>query len=163
LVWGPGVQSGVEIQCFKVHAGSAILIRRLELIAHPHETAQQINMAFGVDIDKDVVRRVLAKYYHLKSGGNGPSWLTFIGHMKDSLWSVDLFRGESILLRSHWVVVVMDQYTRHIVGFGAHSGYVDGVTLCCMFNKIISRKQPPQRISSDNDPLFLYQRWQANL
>jgi hypothetical protein len=27
------------------------------------------------------------------------------GHVKDSLWSVDLFRCESILLRSHWVMV----------------------------------------------------------
>jgi transposase InsO family protein len=125
--------------------------------------AQQINKTFGTDIDKDVVRRVLENFYHPKSGGGGPSWLTFLGHMKDSLWSVDLFRCESILLRSHWVLVVMDQYTRRIVGFGVHAGYVDGVALCCMFNKIISRKQPPQRISSDNDPLFLYQRWQANL
>ncbi|MDH3466470.1 MAG: hypothetical protein OES26_11305 [Gammaproteobacteria bacterium] len=32
--------------------------------------------------------------------------------MKDSLWSVDLFRFESITLKSHWVLVVMDQFTR---------------------------------------------------
>jgi hypothetical protein len=47
-----------------------------------------------------------------------PSWLSFIGHMKDSLWSVDLFRCESIVLRSHWVMVVMDVFTRRIIGFG---------------------------------------------
>jgi hypothetical protein len=70
--------------------------------------AQQVSHAFGLDIDKDVVRRVLAKHYRPgDSGTNGPSWLTFIGHFKDSLWSVDLFRCESILLRSHWVLVVM--------------------------------------------------------
>ena len=63
--------------------------------------AQQINKAFGTDIDKDVVRRVLEKYYQPTSGPKGPSWLTFLGHTKDSLWSVDLFRCESILLRSH--------------------------------------------------------------
>ena len=43
--------------------------------------AQQLSKAFGLAIDRDVVRRVLAKYY--KSGsdtGGGPSWLTFIGH-----------------------------------------------------------------------------------
>ncbi len=33
-------------------------------------------------------------------GGGGPSWLTVIGHAKDSLWSVDLFRCESILVGS---------------------------------------------------------------
>jgi hypothetical protein len=68
--------------------------------------AQQIAHAFGVDIDKDVVRRVLAKQYRPgDSGTDGPSWLTFIGDMKDGLWSVDLFRCESILLHSHWVLL----------------------------------------------------------
>lgn len=55
--------------------------------------AQQIAHAFGVEVNKDVVRRVLAKHYRPgDSGAKGPSWLTFIGHVKDSLWSVDLFR-----------------------------------------------------------------------
>ena len=64
--------------------------------------AQQISYDFGLDMDKDVVRRVLAKHYHPgNSQTNGPSWLTFIGPAKDSLWSVDLFRVESILLRSY--------------------------------------------------------------
>ncbi len=70
--------------------------------------AQQISKAFGIEIDKDVVRRVLAKHYRPEPGGSGPSWLTFIGHLKDSLWSVDLLRCESITLKSHWVLVVMD-------------------------------------------------------
>ena len=67
--------------------------------------AQQINKAFGVDIDKDVVRRVLAAHYR-------PG---------------------------------------------------DGVALCRMFNKAISTQGVPHYLSSDNDPLFRYQRWQANL
>ncbi len=68
--------------------------------------AQQLSKAFGIEIDKDVVMRVLAKYYRPRSGGRGPSWLTFIGHAKGSLWSVDLFRCESITLKTHWVLVV---------------------------------------------------------
>ena len=52
--------------------------------------AQQINKAFGIDINKDIVRRVLAKYYRPIPGDGGPSWLTFLGHTKDSLWSMDL-------------------------------------------------------------------------
>jgi hypothetical protein len=52
--------------------------------------AQQINKTFGIDIDKDVVRRVLAAHYRPSSGGGGPSWLTVLSHTKDSLWSVDL-------------------------------------------------------------------------
>jgi hypothetical protein len=54
--------------------------------------------------------------------------------MKDNLRSMDLFRCESATLRSHWVLVVMDQYTRRIIGFGVHAGTVDGVALCRMFN-----------------------------
>src|SRR5438309_831159 len=58
--------------------------------------AQEIAHAFGIDIDKDIVRRVLAKHYRPEAGTDGPSWLSLIGHVKDSLWSVDLFRCESI-------------------------------------------------------------------
>jgi putative transposase len=125
--------------------------------------AEQISKAFGIEIDKDVVRRVLAKHYHPVGGGGGPSWLTFIGHMKDSLWSVDLFRCESILLSTHWVMVVMDQYTRRIIGFGVQVGAVDGPALCRMFNQAIADASLPKRLSSDNDPLFRYQQWKANL
>ena len=125
--------------------------------------AQQINKAFGTNIDKDVVRRVLAVHYRPGLGNAGPSWLSFLGHTKDSLWSVDLFRCESILLNSHWVLVVMDQFTRRIIGFGIHAGDVDGVALCRMFNTAISCTGSPKYLSSDNDPLFLYHQWQANL
>ena len=62
--------------------------------------AQQLSMTFDVEIDKDVVRRVLATRYHPESRNEGPSWLTFLGHSKDSLWSIDLFRAESITVKS---------------------------------------------------------------
>jgi len=74
--------------------------------------------AFDIPINKDVVRRILAAHYKPEPDSSGPSWLTFLGHMKDSLWSADLFRCESLTLRTHWVLVVMDQCTRRIVGFG---------------------------------------------
>lgn len=56
---------------------------------------------------------------------------------KDSLWSLDLFRCESAALRTHWVLVMMYQCTRRIVGFGVHRGVVDGVALCQVFNRAI--------------------------
>jgi len=56
---------------------------------------------------------------------SGPSWLTFIGHLKDSLHSIDLFRCESVALRTYWVLVVLDQYTRRIIGFGIQRGIVE--------------------------------------
>jgi hypothetical protein len=63
--------------------------------------AEQIGDAFGVQIDKDIVRRVLSAHCHPDHPDrSGPSWLTFFAQAKDSLWSVDLFRCESILLRS---------------------------------------------------------------
>jgi putative transposase len=57
----------------------------------------------------------------------------------------------------------MDQFTRRIIGFGVHSGDVDGVALCRMFNTAISTRGAPKYLSSDNDPLFQYHQWQANL
>jgi len=125
--------------------------------------AQQINLAFGLELDKDTVRRVLAAHYKPDPGNHGPSWLTSLGHAKDSLWSVDLFRAESITLTTHWIMVVMDQYTRRIIGFAVHAGDVDGPVLCRMFNDATSRQGWPKYLSSDNDPLFQYHRWKANL
>ena len=84
--------------------------------------AQQIALAFNIQIDKDVVRRILARHYRPAQDSGGPSWLTFLGHMKGSLWSMDLFRCESATLRTHWVLVVMDQHTRRIIGFGSWKG-----------------------------------------
>jgi hypothetical protein len=37
-------------------------------------------------------------------------------------WSLDLFRVESILLKAHWISVVMDQFTRRIIGFVVQAG-----------------------------------------
>ena len=79
--------------------------------------SQQINTAFGVNINKDIVRRVLTTHFNPDNNNDGPSWLTFLGHSKDSLWSTDLFRCESIRLHSYWVLVIMDQFTRRIIGF----------------------------------------------
>ena len=40
---------------------------------------------------------------------------------------------------------------------------VDGVALCRMFNTAISTRGAPKYLSSENDPLFQYHQWQANL
>jgi transposase InsO family protein len=126
--------------------------------------AQQISNAFAVQIDKDIVRRVLAKHYGPDHpDASGPSWLTFLAQAKDSLWSVDLFRGESILLRSHWILVVIDVFTRRIIGFGISVETIDGPSVCRMINQAIAGHTPPVRISTDHDPLFRFHRWLANL
>jgi putative transposase len=124
--------------------------------------AQQIALAFGVAIDKDVVRRILSVHYHPESDA-GPSWLTFLGHSKNSLWSCDLFRCESATLRSYWVLVVMDQFTRRLIGFGVHAGIVDGIALCQMFQRAIRGRGLPHYLSTDHDPLYRFHQWQANL
>jgi transposase InsO family protein len=125
--------------------------------------SMQIFEAFGVTISRFAVARILRKNKHNLPSGDGPSWLTFIGHMTDSLWSIDLFRCESAILKFHWVMVVMDQFTRRIIGFAVQAGDCDGITCCRMFNQIIVGKSFPKYLSSDNDPLFLFHRWEANL
>jgi putative transposase len=125
--------------------------------------AQQISHAFSVDIDKDVVRRVLAKNYGPAPDAEGPSWLSFIAHCKDSLWSVDLFRCQSIRLNSHWVMVVMNLFTRRLVGFGVALASIDGMSVCRMFNHAAVGQPLPKYLSTDHDPLFRFHRWLANL
>lgn len=111
-----------------------------------------------------MVRRILVKHYSPKfTGTDGPSWLTFFADSKDSAWSLGLFRCESINLKTLWILVVMDIYTRRIIWFAAQSGSVDGPVLCAMFARAISGHSSPEYISSDNDPLFQYHRWQASL
>jgi transposase InsO family protein len=126
--------------------------------------AQQLSLVLDIEIDKDVVRRILAKHYRPNPDDHGPSWLTFLGHTKDSLWSLDFFRCESLILRSHWVMVVMDQYTRRIVGVAVHAGPLDGAAICRMFGRIVARTGvTPISMSSDHDPLFEFHRWKASL
>ena len=126
--------------------------------------AQQLSFIFGLEIDKDVVRRVLAKHYRPNLGGGGPSWLIFLAHARDSLWSVDFFRCESLILKSHWVMLVMDQFSRRIIGFAVNAGMLDGRTACRLFNRAIANTTNRCRyLSSDHDPLFQFHRWKANL
>src|SRR6266566_2183689 len=77
---------------------AGVEIKRRNRIWGCKPIAQQLTLAFGVDIDKDVVRRIPAIHFHPEAGSGGPSWLSFIGHAKDSLWSLDLFRCESAIL-----------------------------------------------------------------
>jgi transposase InsO family protein len=148
---------------------TADLIRAVVEMKHRNPTwgcpkiADQINLAFGTSINKDVVRRILAGHYRPQPGSDGPSWLTFLGHTKDSLWSLDLFRCESVALRTYWVLVVMDQCTRRIIGFGIQAGVVDGLALCRMINRAIHAQALPKYLSSDHDPLYRFHQWEANL
>jgi transposase InsO family protein len=73
----------------------------------------------------------------------------------------ELFAG--VLLKSYWVLIVMDVFTRRIIGFGVQAVAVDGPALCRLFNQAISGHPLPKRLSYDHDPLFEFQRWQANL
>ncbi len=60
-------------------------------------------------------------------------------------------------------MVVMDQFSRRIVGFAVHAGALEGPAVCRMFNSIVSGLTAPRYLSSDNDPLFLFRQWRANL
>jgi putative transposase len=125
--------------------------------------AEHIAKTFALPLDKDVVRRILTTYYR-PNRGDGPSWLSFIGQTKDSLWSIDMFRCESLRLKTHWVLVVMDQCTRRIIGFGVHPApAIDGKALCRLFHQATSPMGSPHCLSSDHDPAFRFHQWQANL
>jgi hypothetical protein len=68
------------------------------------------------------------------------------------------------------VVMVMDQFTRRLVGVDVHCGPVDAADLCRMINGAICGRGTPRHFSTDHDLLFtdhdlLFEahRWRANL
>ncbi len=122
-----------------------------------------VSQVTGKDISEQTVRRILQKYYLTPIGGGGPSWLSLIGNAKDTLWSLDMFCCESISIQTHWVILVMDQFTRRIIGVAVHLGPLNGPDICRMFLQIRLSKGSPKYLSSDHDPLFNYFQWQANL
>jgi hypothetical protein len=61
------------------------------------------------------------------------------------------------------VLLVVDVWTRRLVGFDVERGNIDGVSVCRMFNRAIAGQALPKRISTDHDPLFRFHRWLANL
>ena len=119
----------------------------------------------GYKISDTTVRRILKKHgYDDEIKASGPSWLSFIGNSLNGLWSVDYFKVESICLKSYLVMVVIDVYSRKIIGFSVEKYPLTGSKLCRMFNKILNSSGIiPKRISTDNDPLFLYNQWLGNL
>jgi len=134
---------------------------------NPHMGSPQIadfvNDNFVIQTDKSTVRRILKKHLKPDPNSHGPSWLTFIGNCTDNLWSMDFFKVESILLKTHWVMLVMDQYTRRIVGVAVYQGNLNGKVICSQFNRIASGQKYPKYLSMDNDPLFRFHHWRAKL
>ena len=61
------------------------------------------------------------------------------------------------------MLVIMDQFTRRLVGVGVHRGSVNGADLCRMFNAASHGRGTPRHLSTDHDPLFEAHRWTANL
>jgi transposase InsO family protein len=57
----------------------------------------------------------------------------------------------------------MDVFTRRIIGFGVAREYIDGATVCRMFNQAVAGQPRPKHLSTDHDPLFRFHRWLANL
>ncbi|MDA7645382.1 integrase core domain-containing protein [bacterium] len=125
--------------------------------------AQKLSNTFGIDLQPDVVRRILVNHFKSRPGSDGPCWLTFIGHSKDSLWNMDFFKAESILLKSYSVMVVMDQFSRRIIGFDVHRGDVGGEALCSLFREIAANIPTPKYLSLNNDPLYRFDRWAPEL
>jgi hypothetical protein len=117
----------------------------------------------GVAISEETVRRIL-RNANFGQPDDGPSWLSFLGSQIDSLWSVEMFKAESILLQTQWVMVVMDQCSRKIIGFASiKTSALTGENLCFLFNRILGTQNPPRRLSHDHDPLFHFHRWKSNM
>jgi hypothetical protein len=122
--------------------------------------AQQINKAFGVNIDKDLVRRVLAKHYRPAPYDGGPSWVTFLRHTRDSLSSIPLFRRKSILPKFHSILLAIGQCTRPLTGYGISGCHFDAPCLVMPYqwSTLQSRSAPSMirpSVATDLEGSFL--------
>jgi putative transposase len=120
--------------------------------------AQQINRAFGLNIDKDVVRRVLAKHYRPENYDDGPSWLTFFRYMADSLWSTALFQRRSILPKILSSLIAIGQCARRIIGCGIAGCHFDQMVFWSLFTAGIPVVEASRLLSPANDPPFSHHR-----
>jgi hypothetical protein len=65
-----------------------------------------------------------------------------------------LFRCESAILRSHWVLVAMDQCTRRIVSLGVHRGVVDGAACAgCSIARHCGASRPKEKRLTLREPI----------
>jgi len=124
--------------------------------------AEHIALAFGISINKDVVRRILDAHYHLSSNGSSPSWLP-----------------SSVTRRTAFTASMCSHVNpRHYAHTGAgrhgplHSAHCrirnsrrncGWQALCRMFNRAMRWQTVPKYLSSDHDPLHRFHQWQANL
>ncbi len=117
--------------------------------------AQQINKAFGLNIDKDVVRRVLAKHYHPEHYDGGPSWLTFFRHTTaESLWSIALFQCKSILRIILSSLLAIGQCTRRIIGYGIAGCHSDQTVFFSLLATGVPVVEASNLLSPAYDPPF---------
>ena len=125
--------------------------------------AQQINKAFGVNIDKDVVRRVLAKHYRPKPFDGELSWLTFFRHTCESLWNIALFQRKSILPRIHSSLHAIGQCTRRIISCGITGCHSDQTVVCSLFAADVPLVEASKSLSLAHDPPFSHHRCKRKL
>ena len=118
----------------------------------------------GHQISDTTVLRILRKHgFHLDPVKQGASWISFLSDTFNGTWSLDFFRVESVSLRTFVIMVVMDIYSRKIIGIAICPYPASGVNACAMFNSIRNEKPLPHKLTTDNDPVFNYRQWQANL
>ena len=120
--------------------------------------AQQINKAFGLNIDKDVVRRVLSKHYRPEHYDGGPSWVTFFRHMAESLWSISLFQRRSILPRILTSLIAIGQCTQRIIGYGVAGCHSDQTVFCSLLAAGIPVIETSKLLSPAHNPPFRHRR-----
>ena len=84
--------------------------------------ARIISKTFGIEIDRNVVRRVLAKYYHPEEWWEWPFLVDFPWvHERQSMERRLVPLRVDYAQESLGVLVVMDQFTRRIIGFAVYT------------------------------------------
>jgi hypothetical protein len=75
-------------------------------------------------------------------------------------WAIKALRSRDVS-KSFFSICPFDHILTHFATSIAMG--INGIDVCCMFNNIIARQALPKYLNSDNNPLFRFYRWQANL
>jgi hypothetical protein len=58
------------------------------------------------------------------------------------------------MLRSYWVMLIIDVFSRRCIGFAVARGDIDGPIVCRMFKCARANQGLPKYLSTDHDPLY---------
>jgi putative transposase len=162
--WATKLRRGWWRSEAKVRAGRpATAAQMVELVL----TLKRENPAWGqkrlaqalrhmaIRVSAPTVQRILEAHGFGPPGGKR-TWIEYTSAAKDALWALDFFVVRNLHGRLMQVMLVMDVYTREVLGLRAYDGWdVDSAwTMCTLATAMSESKRRPIAVMHDRAPQF---------